>query len=113
MKTPSWISRACSRLLPSKFSPVVVRSVNWPGAHAVAYNDKFANIYVGDGLKDISNKSRTFVPPKLGAIQAEYNESLVEQDDPTVEQENELEQKESPKEEDGGEGEQEAGEEED
>ncbi|KAJ8331197.1 hypothetical protein O5D80_000761 [Batrachochytrium dendrobatidis] len=96
---PSWSSRVCSNLSPSKFSPVMLRSNRWPGAVVVAYNDKFANIYIGDGIKDLGHTSHRFVPPRLGDIQREYSagenteentDPLNEQLDPTVEQEKEF-----------------------
>ncbi|KAJ3298750.1 Radial spoke head protein 4 A [Borealophlyctis nickersoniae] len=90
---PSWAPRTCSNLSPTKFSPVTLRSCRWPGAVVVAYNDKFANVYVGDGLKDLGNPVQQFVPPPLPEVQKEYapaegNENeLVEQIDPTVAEE--------------------------
>ncbi|KAI8925429.1 radial spokehead-like protein [Entophlyctis helioformis] len=110
---PSWISRTCSHLSPTKFSPVMLRSTRWPGATVVAYNDKFANIYMGDGLKDLGNPLQRFVPPKLGDIQKEYAtgegadgnaELLVEQTDPTIEQEKAYEDEKRAKEAEGKEG---------
>ncbi|KAI8909826.1 radial spokehead-like protein [Gorgonomyces haynaldii] len=109
---PSWSAKLCSLLSPAKFSPVVLRSNRWPGAYTVAYNDKFANIYVGDGLKDIP--SGHHVAPKLPEIQKEYvqpegQELLQEQLDPTVEQEKQYEEEKAKenKEEDGEEAEEE------
>ena len=72
-----------------------MRSTRWPGATTVAYNDKFANIYVGDGLKDLGN-SKYFSITKLPVIQKEYaigegaignTEELNEQNDPTLAEE--------------------------
>lgn len=89
---PAWSARICSHLLPTKFSCISLKSNRWPGASVVAYNDKFANIYIGDGLKDLGNPVQHFIPPKLGEIQKEFipNENpeiLVEQLDPTLEEE--------------------------
>lgn len=58
----------------------------------VAYNDKFANIYVGDGHKDQGR----FIPPPLPEVQKEYAtgdgaagaaEDITEHNDPTLEEE--------------------------
>lgn len=57
----------------------------------MAYNDKFANMYVGDGLKTLANGY--FTPTKLGDVQKEFAPSedkpdvLVEQTEASVEQE--------------------------
>ena len=86
---PSWTPRICSNLSPIKFSPVYLRSTRWPGAHTIAYNDKFVNIYVGNGLKDIP-KTPFFYPEALAPVQKEFvpdaeNEIiLAEQNDPSV-----------------------------
>jgi radial spoke head protein 4A len=110
---PAWSSRACSQLSPVKFSTITLRSNRWPGASVIAYNDKFANIYIGDGLKDLGNPQQDFIAPPLGAIQKEYAigenttsnaELLVEQLDPTVEQEEQYEEEQRGKDEDGKEG---------
>lgn len=108
----------CSNLLPAKFSCVTLRSNRWPGANVVAYNDKFANMYVGDGLKDMGNPTQYFVPPQLPEIQQEFSvletspDALVEQMDPTVDQEKVFEDDKKAKDEDGKEEGSEAGEEE-
>ena len=105
---PGWATRLCSTLSPSKFSPVLLRSNRWPGATVVSYNDKFANIYIGNGLKDLGNPTPKFAPPALPAIQSEYAtgegvpgnpDFLVEQMDPTIEAEAALEAERKAKEE--------------
>ncbi|ORZ31730.1 radial spokehead-like protein [Catenaria anguillulae PL171] len=86
----SWSVRACSRLLPVKFSPVHLRSNRWPGAHAVYYNGKFACVYVGDGIKELG--STPFTLPAVPKMRAEYavpakwagKVGLTEKDDPSV-----------------------------
>ncbi len=102
---------------PTKFSPITLRSNRWPGASVVAYSDKFANIYVGDGLKDIGNPVQNFVPPMLGSVNKEYYipeggnvESLIEQIDPSVEVETAFEDAKKAKEDEGKEGEEGEGE---
>ncbi|KAI9184100.1 hypothetical protein H9P43_003153 [Blastocladiella emersonii ATCC 22665] len=112
----AWSVRACSRMLPLKFTPIHLRSNRWPGAHAVYYNGKFACVYMGDGLKDLAGMP--FAAPALPAFQAEYVPppavagplGLTEQNDPSVEDEKKFEEmlKEKqddaePDEEDGGE----------
>jgi radial spoke head protein 4A len=93
-------------LSPIKFSPVSLRSNKWPGANVLAYSDKFANIYIGDGLKDTGS----FKPPILGKIEKEFvpaeatPEALVEQFDPNVEAETAFEDSKKVKEDEGKEG---------
>jgi radial spoke head protein 4A len=126
--TPSWVARTASRFAPSKFAPAVLRSTRWEGAIVVAYNDKFANLYVGDGLRDVAHESGLFVPPSLPVVQKEFvlpqeNKEaeeeedeekkkareaaaatagmLVEQKDPTVEEEEAFEEARKAKEEEG------------
>lgn len=84
----------------------------------MAYNDKFANIYIGDGIRELTNPIQTFVPPPLGPVQSEYVVGEItpenpypfaEQVDPTVEAEEayqeEMKAKEQEGKEDGEEGE--------
>jgi len=115
--TAAWSARVCSRHSPIKFSPVALRSNVWPGAYSLSYNDKFANIYIGDGLKDLGNPEQNYAPQQLPNFEVEYAvpensenpDLLVEQIDPTVEEENAfLETKKSADDEEDG---QEAGEE--
>ncbi len=104
---PAWTPRLASVLSPSKFSPVYLRSNRWPGATVISYNDKFTNIYVGDGLKDLGSPTPKFAPPLLPAVQSEFGgetlkenpELLNEQLDPTIEQEAALEAERKAKEE--------------
>lgn len=67
--TTPWSVQLASKLSPVRFAPVALKSNRWPGAVTVGYNEKFANIYVGWGLKEIG---RRFVPAPLPAIQTEY-----------------------------------------
>lgn len=88
----AWSARVGSKLSPLKYSPVYLRSNRWPGAYAVAYGDKFCNVYIGDGLKDLGanqdyGNSAFHYPPALPPVQVEYEEAVIEEDDPTVEQE--------------------------
>lgn len=101
---PAWSARVCSKLSSIKFSPITLRSNRWPGAFALAYNDKFANIYIGDGHKDFGNPSQNFCLPPLPPVQKEYAvegpsenaATLVEQADPTVEDEKKFEDSKKP-----------------
>ncbi|RKO92975.1 radial spokehead-like protein, partial [Blyttiomyces helicus] len=106
---PSWVSRLCSSLSPTKYSPVLLRSTRWPGATVVAYNDRFNNVYVGDGLKELSDARQRFVPPPLPEVQKEYAEPMMEQADPTLEEEKAYEDEKRAKEEEKEEDESEAG----
>ncbi|TPX56079.1 hypothetical protein PhCBS80983_g04803 [Powellomyces hirtus] len=92
-----WVSRMCSTLSPAKFSPLLLRCTRWPGATVLSYNEKFANIYIGDGHKDQSR----FVPPPLAELQKEYAsgngapgtvEEITEQNDPTLAEETAFEE---------------------
>ncbi|KAI8819381.1 radial spokehead-like protein [Fimicolochytrium jonesii] len=92
-----WVSRMCSTLSSAKFSPILLRCTRWPGATVVSYNEKFANIYVGDGHKDQTR----FVPPPLPELQKEYAtgegaagnvEFITEQNDPSLAEETAFEE---------------------
>ncbi|KAJ3286941.1 Radial spoke head protein 4 A [Rhizoclosmatium sp. JEL0117] len=118
---PAWVTRPCSTLSPVKFTPVTLRSTRWPGAVIVAYNDKFANIYVGDGHGDIPKggflSDGLLLPPVLGEVAKEFvvvekeenpddpenpivkEHGMVEQKDPTVEEEDAFEEAKRAKEE--------------
>jgi radial spoke head protein 4A len=67
--TPAWSVQLASKLSPIRYAPVCLRSNRWHGAVTVGYNEKFANIYVGWGLKELG---RPFVPAPLPAVQSEY-----------------------------------------
>ncbi|KAJ3387046.1 Radial spoke head protein 4 A [Entophlyctis sp. JEL0112] len=118
---PAWVARACATLAPAKFTPIVLRSTRWPGALVVAYNDKFANLYVGDGHGDVGPglalPDGSLLPPVLPDISKEFvlvekvdnpddpdtpilkETGLVEQKDPTVEEETAFEEAKKAKEE--------------
>lgn len=88
----AWTIRLASPLSPTRYSPVFLRSNRWPGAYTVGYNDKFANVYVGWGVKDLT---RPYLPPALGEVQFEYGteqgpgkpDHVTEQADPSVDDE--------------------------
>jgi radial spoke head protein 4A len=73
----------------------------------LAYNDKFANVYVGDGLKDLGNPVQNYLPAPLPKIEKEFAvpeatpDMLVEQLDPTVEAETAFEDAKKAKDEEG------------
>ncbi|KAJ3094292.1 Radial spoke head protein 4 A, partial [Physocladia obscura] len=73
---PAWVTRPCSTLSPVKFTPVTLRSTRWPGAIVVAYNDKFANLYVGDGHGDVGKgmalADGMMLPPVLPDVAKEF-----------------------------------------
>jgi radial spoke head protein 4A len=54
-KEQSWATRVCPNGAgrSSSSSVVVLRSLVWPGAFAVADSSKFVNVYVGDGMKHL------------------------------------------------------------
>ena len=100
----AWSTRLCSNLSPSNFSPVVLKSNRWIGATVISYNDKFTNVYIGNGLKNLGNPIPKFAPPLLPPVQSEFSipegsDPLLEQLDPTVEAEAALEAERKSKEE--------------
>jgi radial spoke head protein 4A len=95
---------------------VTLKSNRWPGALVVAYNDKFANVYIGDGQKSLGNPAQNFIVPKLSEVQKEYAgavvddappsvEEITEQVDPTVDEEQAFEDSLKVKEKEGEDGE--------
>jgi radial spoke head protein 4A len=76
----------------SSTSCVVLRSLKWPGAVAVAQGRKYVNVYVGNGLS--SAGGQFYSPPLPGVVQIEFvngltadgtpQPSLVEQTDVKV-----------------------------
>lgn len=50
---------------PTTYSVNVLRSLRWPGAVTVAQNSKFANIYVGYGLKKGDTCFNPVEPPEI------------------------------------------------
>jgi radial spoke head protein 4A len=89
----SWVIRRSLPLLlsyhPLASTTVSVRSVRWPGAMAVAENIpetgiRFANVYIGNGMKAYSGPSYTpFSPVFVQPVQKEYqlDPAVVEQID--------------------------------
>jgi radial spoke head protein 4A len=69
---------------------VTLKSNRWPGALVVAYNDKFANVYIGDGQKSLGNPAQNFVVPRLGEVQKEYVGVVGEEGVPTGEEVTEM-----------------------
>ena len=78
-----------------------MRSLIWPGAVTISYNDKFASLYIGNGLKSLPVETLSgdrsmpgfyqFEP--LPPMQQEYGgDELVEGIDPTVEEEKQFEE---------------------
>lgn len=53
-------------------SAVVVRSLKWPGAVAIAAGKRFVNIYFGNGIEYVAN---TYTPPLPRPIQTEWKAS--------------------------------------
>jgi radial spoke head protein 4A len=111
---PTWTVRMAAPLSPSRYSPVYLRSNRWPGAFTVGFNDKFANIYVGWGQKDLN---KPYAAPALTEVQREYGvptgpgtaEDVTEKNDPTLEEEQAYNEANKKQDEDGeGEGEEEA-----
>jgi len=93
---PSWSTRLSSTAHPA-YACVRISSNRWPGAHAFAVEKKFANIYVGDGLK---YQTEPFSPELPPPAQVEYTgEDVVEAADPSRQEEEEYEAKQAEEEE--------------
>ncbi|EGD80968.1 hypothetical protein PTSG_01550 [Salpingoeca rosetta] len=85
---PAWSTRLSSTAHPA-YACVRVSSNRWPGAHAFAVDRKFANIYIGDGLK---YQAEPFSPQLPPPAQVEYSgEDVAEAVDPTRQEEEEFE----------------------
>ncbi|XP_039626056.1 radial spoke head protein 4 homolog A [Polypterus senegalus] len=82
---PPWTGKVSSSLIP-QYSIAVLRSNLWPGAYAFATGRKFENIYLGWGLKYITDNFAPHLPPQ---VQMEYTSGveIMEAEDPTVEEE--------------------------
>lgn len=98
---PAWSAHLGANLSASKYSPVFLRSLLWPGAVTIAYNDKFANLYIGNGLKALPVETAVgetvlpgfYQPMKTSLILSEYaGDELLEGVDPTVEEEKAFEE---------------------
>eukprot|EP00126_Sphaerothecum_destruens_P012671 Sdes_comp21707_c0_seq1m20287 len=102
---PAWSARVASNF-STQYASVVVSSNLWPGAFAVGYEKKFANIYIGWGTK-YSNENYT--PDPIPASKSEYEiteeSGITEAEDPSAEEEKALEEakKAAAKQEDGAE----------
>jgi radial spoke head protein 4A len=82
VKPENWAVRVCpGGAAATSTSVVVVRSLKWPGAVAIAGGRKFVNVYVGNGLSATSKAGPTppgsgpglfYSPPLPGAIYTEF-----------------------------------------
>jgi len=61
---PAWTVRATVPLLKAE-SPVLLRSLRWPGAHCIVAGSKLVNVYVGNGLKYQPERLQVSLPPKM------------------------------------------------
>ncbi|PRP83611.1 radial spoke head protein 4 [Planoprotostelium fungivorum] len=84
----AWTAKLSSTIT-SKFAHVILRSNRWPGAHAFAKDDRFANLYIGFGLK---YSDKPFSPELPSSIQKEAKQPQ-ECVDPSVQEEEEIEQR--------------------
>ena len=81
-----WATRLCPSAGGGSTTAVcVVKSLRWPGAYAVGFGRRFANVYVGFGQKRVTN---TYTPPLLPDLQVEVKESSLKEaqdllEDPT------------------------------
>ncbi|KAJ3338512.1 Radial spoke head protein 4 A [Gonapodya sp. JEL0774] len=69
---PAFSIRMCSTFHTVKYSPIHLASNRWPGAHTIAYQDRFANVYVGDGVKAITNTHGYHIPEGLPECAKEW-----------------------------------------
>lgn len=70
IKPEAWTFRVCPGGAGTAGSSVVVaRSLVWPGAVAIASNNRYINVYVGNG---ISYSPTPYSPPLPAPIQAEW-----------------------------------------
>eukprot|EP01147_Barroeca_monosierra_P008244 gene8244-832_t len=96
---PAWSTRLSSTAHPA-FGCVRISSNRWPGAHAFAVQRKFANVYIGDGLKYLSEPFSPQLPPPA---QAEYvGNDIFEAADPSRQEEEEFEAQQAEEEEGEG-----------
>jgi radial spoke head protein 4A len=82
LKPEQWAARTFpGGAAASSTSCVVLRSLKWPGAVAVAQGRKFVNVYVGNGLSATSRAGPTppgagpglfYSPPLPGVVQTEF-----------------------------------------
>lgn len=71
LKPENWSIRACPGGAGfSSTSVVVLRSLRWPGAVAVASGRRYVNVYVGDGLP---YSAVSYSPPLPAPIQPEWS----------------------------------------
>jgi len=61
---PAYSVRLATPVL-NDFSPAVLRSNRWPGAHTIALESTVLNVYLGDGLKFTGQTFQTAMPPAL------------------------------------------------
>ena len=85
---PAWTISACPGKGDSPDSTVCVKSLKWPGAYAVAFGNKFTNIYCGFGcpsLRGVSYKipATPGIQPEWALVDEEIS-ALFEEEDRTT-----------------------------
>ena len=85
---PAWTISACPGTGDSPDSTVCVKSLKWPGAYAVAFGNKFTNIYCGFGcpsLRGVSYKipATPGIQPEWALVDEEIS-ALFEEEDRTT-----------------------------
>ncbi|KXS21200.1 hypothetical protein M427DRAFT_65972 [Gonapodya prolifera JEL478] len=91
---PAFTIRVCSTYHTLKYTPIHLCSNRWPGAHTVAYQDRFANVYVGDGIKMVTDAHGYHIPEPVPDCAMEWVDKDKKEEDEQPEE----------KEEDEGEG---------
>merc|ERR1712072_347812 len=85
---PAWTISACPGTGDSPDNTVCVKSLKWPGAYAVAFGNKFTNIYCGFGcpsLRGVSYKipATPGIQPEWALVDEEIS-ALFEEEDRTI-----------------------------
>ncbi|CAH8573286.1 unnamed protein product [Dicrocoelium dendriticum] len=97
---PAWSVKMSPIFVPEN-AVVLVSSNLWPGSHAVAWERKFENIYIGWGSKTTGTAFQPYLPPD---VMSEYQDTpeVIEIIDPTPEDEAALRKVQNAEEERGG-----------
>merc|ERR1711988_381078 len=78
--TPAFSVRLTTPIL-GDYSPAVLRSNRWPGAHTVVLEAEVVNVYVGDGVKYTGQPFQIAMPPE---IPEECSDTIQEGDEDPV-----------------------------
>ncbi|KER20038.1 hypothetical protein T265_11320 [Opisthorchis viverrini] len=82
---PAWSARLSSAIIP-EHAVAVVSSNIWPGAHAIAWDKAFENIYIGWGVKATAPGFQPYLPQNV-MDEFQNHSEVAELTDPTPEEE--------------------------